>query len=147
MCHAGNTEICCELCGHICNKNNYALHMYETHGVGKKPETKKKKKVAAVAKPSFMCAKCPRKFSLKKGLESHVSLVHEGKVGMYSCPHKCGRTFNHQSGIASHVINMHSDHFKYHCGVCGKKFKVIQMVLRNVKWNLCIICILSLIHI
>ena len=109
----GSNQVC-ELCGQVC-KSYYAKHMYEKHGIGKKSVKDSRR---------FMCAQCPREFMTKKSLDSHVSLVHEGKVGRYSCPFNCGKTFNYQSGIASHVVNMHSDHYQYSCSVCGKKFKV-----------------------
>ena len=67
--------------------------------------------------PKFWCDKCGKQFSTKKGLNFHVSGVHEG-LKPYVCP-TCGKTFPSKGNMETHIKIAHTKTGSVKCQICG----------------------------
>ena len=55
----------------------------------------------------FQCHKCPKKFSQRSNIESHMLTVHEG-LKEHECD-KCVKTYAYKRDLKNHILIVHED--------------------------------------
>ncbi|CRL01742.1 CLUMA_CG014958, isoform A [Clunio marinus] len=85
---------------------------------------------------SHMCSICGKTFFTLSHLRSH-ELIHKNTKD-FTC-HSCGKEFLKKSYLNRH-IKSHLNERNYKCKICDKVPIVIELLLRNLTWNVCNIC-------
>ncbi|KYN12594.1 Zinc finger protein Xfin [Trachymyrmex cornetzi] len=78
------------------------------------------------------CADCPKTFSLRRYLASHVEKNHRQQ--MYECS-VCKYKSNNKGTLKNHYIRLHTSNYDYACDTCGKQFKIKKALNHHVKQN------------
>lgn len=78
------------------------------------------------------CADCPKTFSLRRYLVSHIEKSHRQQ--MYECS-VCKYKSNNKGTLKNHYIRLHTSNYDYACDICGKQFKIKKALNHHVKQN------------
>ncbi|KYM95201.1 Zinc finger protein Xfin, partial [Cyphomyrmex costatus] len=78
------------------------------------------------------CVDCPKTFSLRRYLASHVEKNHRQQ--MYECS-VCKYKSNNKGTLKNHYIRLHTSNYDYACDTCGKQFKIKKALNHHVKQN------------
>ncbi|KYM82488.1 Zinc finger protein 91 [Atta colombica] len=78
------------------------------------------------------CADCPKTFSLRRYLASHIEKNHRQQ--MYECS-VCKYKSNNKGTLKNHYIRLHTSNYDYACDTCGKQFKIKKALNHHVKQN------------
>lgn len=86
-----SSKVQCHTCGAFISRHHLSKH-HLTHEKDR---------------PMFACEKCPKKYTERRKLKEHITIVHEGNIA-HTCD-RCGRTFHRSETLRQHYLGEHTN--------------------------------------